>query len=815
MDTLKLDLRYALRAIRRAPLFSTVAILCLGAGIGVNAAAFSVLDAFMLRDLPGVERQREINTVLVTRRTAWGMSSPSHLTTLDWRVMRDAVSGFEHIAVFGTASLPLPSGGQPVAARSDFVSGDFFRMLGTPAAAGRLLTAADDVPSADPVAVLGYDYWQREFAGHPDAIGRVLRIAGATFTIVGVTPRGFTGLYPGELVADPEHGAPYVFLPVAQAPLVRARSRYASAAENLDDDWLVLAGRRRAGVSSAAIEAQANAATARIAAAWPREREAMRAFARTPLTASSSEIVAVVAFVMAVPALILLVACANLANQLLARGIQRSGEIAVRLSLGASRWRLVRQLLVESSLLALLGGVTGVVFARLITDAMGAFVLVLPFRIPIDARVLAFAVALALGTALVFGLLPALRSTRLDVAHAIKDGGSNAGYRRSRLRSALVVLQVAASVALLALAGVFVRASKRSHTIDVAGNATRLLIASVNLELMAYDSAAGRGFQADVMERLRALPGALAVARAEFSPISSMHDQRIVLARHAQGDYDYEKVAPVAGDWFAALGLQPVAGRTFTAAEASGAPTVAVVDALGAQRWWPGQNPIGQTIRIGEDSAGYSVTVIGVVPSMVRPNEFTPEGVIMIPAGTLYEPTTRFYVRTAGDAAALRASVRAAIRAADTRLPVDVATFGDMLDEAADPVTQIAAGVGAMGIIALLLAALGIAAVMAFIVEQRRFEIGVRMALGARSAAVTWTVLRHSLLLTASGIIIGTFVAAGSAIGLRSMLYGLPPIDPLAFSASTGIMLLVALLSCALPARRAAQVDPMIALRSS
>lgn len=815
MDGFRQDLRFSWRAIRRAPVFSAIAVGCLAVAIAVNAAAFSVLDALLVRDLPGIRRQGELSAVLLSFATEGGMRSPAPVSTLDWERFRNRIPGFSASGVMGNAPVALRMKRGALAVRADFVSGGFFGMLGTQPVAGRLLTEYDDRPGAPPVAVISHSLWESEFSRDPAAIGKPVHVAGNAFTVVGVAPPGYVGLYPGELVADPVFGAPYLILPLSSAPLVRAASRYTTPAAALDDEWLALVGRRRPGVSESEIATQARAVAASLAAEYPRERAQATAFARLPNTASKTELIAGVAFTMAIPLLILLVACANLANQLLARAVQRGREIAVRLALGATRRRLVRLLLVESSLLAIAASVLGVLIARGLTDMLGTFALVLPFRIPIDLRVVLFTIALASVTAVAFGLLPALRATRIDLAEQMKEGPSGGGYRRSRLRGALVVTQVAASVALLALAGVFARGSRNARISDTAHNSDRVLTVAVDLDLLRYDTIAGRAFQATAVERLRALPGVEAVATAPYDPASSIPAERVSLPGDPPERVRYRETVRARGDWFAVQAARPLAGRLFTAEEArSGAP-VAVVDEALARRYWPDEMAVGKALRIGEGKRAEVVTVVGVIPTIRDRHGHNDDGVVTTPASAGYDSRTRFWVRARGNAADLRASARDVVRAIDTKLPPPkVETLGESLDEIAVGVKQMAAGVAAMGTVALLLAALGLAGVLSFIVEQRRHEIGVRMALGAPSSAVTWMVVRQSLSLAAIGIAVGSVVAGLAATLLRGMLFGLPPLDPAAFAVSIGVIVAVTLLASAAPARRAAKVDPMVALRA-
>jgi predicted permease len=815
MQGLAHDIRSALRALRRAPLFGTIAIACLAAGIAVNAAAFSVLDAVLFRDLPGVERQHELTSVLIFRDEPRSRTSPSRISTADWDVFRGSIPAFASSSVVGSAPVALRLSGGAMAVRADFVSGDWFAMLGTRPAAGRLLNTGDDVPGAPPVAVIGHPLWESELGMRPDVVGQSVRVGDASFTIVGVAPRGFVGLNPGELTADPVHGAPWLILPVATAPLVRVASRAATAEAALDDRWLVLVGRRRPGVEASEVEAQARVVAAALAERHPRQRRNTSAVARPASTGSTAELIGLFAFTMAIPLVVLLVACANLANQLLARAVRRRREIAVRLSLGATRARLVRMLLVESAILAIAASVAGLVLARLLTDALGAFVLVIPFRIPMDARVGLFTIGLASLTVLAFGLVPALRATRLDLAQTMKEGGGQGGHGRSRLRSGLVVAQVAASIALLTLTGVLIRGSQRSRISENAENFDRVLTIAVDLDLLGYSPAGGRELQTSIMDRLRGLPAVTAVAMSPVTAIGWIPDARVALPGDPPDRERWYDVAPVTGDWFTARGIRPLSGRVFTAAEANARSAVAVVDEAAARRLWPADNPLGKSLRIGQGDEAAIATVVGLVPTVRDPHGHNDDGVIFVPGAGRYDARSTFYVRTRGNAADLAAPARALIRDLDPRLPAaTVRTLGEALDELGATATQMASAAGAMGGIALLLAALGLSTVLSFIVEQRRREIGIRMAVGARPAAVTWMVVRQSLQLSLIGIALGAAVAGAVATLLRGILFGLPPLDPISFSAAAAALVIVTLLSSAAPASRAAAVDPMVSLRA-
>ncbi|HEU5220050.1 MAG TPA: ABC transporter permease, partial [Gemmatimonadales bacterium] len=553
IESVRSDVRYAVRALRRTPGFTLIALSCLAVGIGVNTAAFSVLNALLIRDLPGVVRQDDLATVALGIRDREGRPNAINPSLPDWDVIRSGMPGFSAVAAIGNVPLSVAVEGAPRVARGELVSGSYFALVGARPAAGRFIGPEDDRPGAPNVGVISFALRERAFAGREDVVGQPLTIGTTTFIVIGVAPRGFVGLSTVEVI-DPDFGAPEVFLPLSAAPLVRVSPDAPTAARALDDGWLRVVGRLRPGVTLAQAGAEAEVAARRLEAAHPRERSGAFATVRTGLAGSPNpgEAIAGVAFVMIVPVLVLLVACANLANQLLVRGVERAGEIAVRLSLGATRGRIVRQLLVETLLLSLTAGAAAVLLARIILDVLGAWFLSLPFGIPLDFRVLAFTIGLALLSAVVFGLSPALRATRGDLVSTLKartPGGGPGGSRR--LRGALVVLQVSASLALITVSGTFIGVARRGNTPAPAGLEGHLLLASVNLDLLTLDSVAGRAYQMAVMERLSALPGVTAAGMSSLGMFELPQGQRMVEVGADSGrSWEWGKVIEVSGAWF-------------------------------------------------------------------------------------------------------------------------------------------------------------------------------------------------------------------------------------------------------------------------
>lgn len=808
------DSRYAVRAIRRSPVFALIAVLVLAIGISVNTAAFSVINAFLFRDFPGVVEREELAGVRIGRDTEWGRSGGGPLSVTDWELLRTGVPAFSGIAAYGVIQLSVSAGGEPLAVRGHLVSAGFFDVLGTRPAAGRFITAGDDPRILDQVAVISHRFWQRVFEGRPDAVGRVVKVGTRSFTIIGVAPAGFFGLSPGEIV-DPDIGAPELFVPLAAARFLRAESAAIRPEEVLADEWLQVFGRLRPGATFAEAEAQGNVVAGRLAAAYPEQRRS--AFVELDPgargTRNAAEALTGMLFVMVVPAILLLVACANLANQLLVRAIERGREIAVRLSLGATRGRVVRQLLVETALLALTASAVGVLLAWWLLDALRVWVLAIPFRIPIDMRVMGFTLALALVTALAFGLAPALRATRTDLSRALKDGATASGYRRSRLRSALVVVQMAASLGLIAVSSVFVRAAERPPS-ALDALADRALIVSVNLDLLGFDSLTGRAYQTAMLERLAHLPGVTAAGLAPFSMFDMVGEAPMTESGGDPSKPHYVDLAEVSGEWFEATNTRAVRGRLFTIAERSGPPSVAVVDDVAARELWPGADPLGRTLRVG-DSAPALVTVVGVIPTRQEVSFREPEGIVVIPGTRRYDPRSYFYLRTSGPAQPMIQEVRQAAREVDQRVPILwVRTLEAVGDQAVSSLAMLASGLAGLGAVALGLAALGLFGVLSFLVAQRRQEIGIRVALGARRGDVTWMVLKQALRLGATGVVVGALVAAAAVTMLRAIVHGLQPLNLPVFGAMAAIMVLVAVLASVVPARRAASVDPMAALRA-
>jgi len=815
LEQVRQDLRYAGRSLRRSPGFAFIAIACLAVGISVNTAAFSVLNALLFRDFPGVVAQRDLVTILLSVKQRWGWSTPGFASLPDWEEFQSGLPAFSGIGAVGFAKVSVRTTREPEAVRADFVSPGFFAMLGTRPAMGRFFSPDDASGDDEHAVVLGYGFWERELARRADVLGMSVTIGTHPFTVIGVAPTGFVGLYPGE-VLDADVGAPELFLPLSAAHLVRPGPAESNTAAMLSDNGVRIVGRLRGGASVEQASAEASVVAARLTSRFAHERQGTRAVVRAGggTTTKSGETLIGVLFAMAVPVIILLVACANLANQLLTRAVQRSREIAVRLSLGATPSRIVRQLLVEAAAIAVLAGVAGMLLARWILDALRAFFLALPFRIPFDGRVLLFTAGVAVVTAVLFGLVPALRATRMDLAASLKAHTPGGSYRRSRLQSALVVVQIAASLALIAMSGVFMRAARPSAPVVSENGSSSVAIIALDLDLLGLTALAGKAYQDALLERMSSVPGVSAAAIATFPPFGQPNEQPMRDVTSGDDRREYEDVATVSGDWFGVHDERPIAGRLLTQAELAGPPVIGVVDAVFAKNWWGDSTAIGRSLRIGEGSRARIVTIVGVIDTIRDVSFRQPEGRLFIPATGSFSARTYLYVRTTGAAAPLIETLRETVRSIDTRMPILWArTLDDVIARDIAPLTLLASGLKALGVVALALAALGLFGVMSFVVAQRSREIGIRVALGARRHDVTWMVLRHALQLGAVGVFAGAATATATAIVFRSLIHGLPAVDPATITVAATVMFAVAIVASLVPARRAAGVDPNVVLR--
>jgi predicted permease len=841
LDTVLQDLRYGLRVMRGSPVFTSVAVFSLAIGIGAAAAVFSLADAFLLRPLPvrdphALVRLRWVAGPVYPFESLSGSSSQVGDVTSSTSFSRAAfdamrrdaqalvdVVGFAdlyrvNIAVDGTAEL---GGGHAV-------SGNYFDVLGITPAAGRLLGEADDEAGAAPAAVISDALWLRRFGRSPEAIGRTLVLNAQAFTIAGVTPPAFHGT--GQVGERPD-----VFVPFAW----RQRVTHDDPSDDPNFWWVLVMGRLRAGVAAEHTEGTLDLLVKRTvqharpglaAKDLPRVEVLPGAWGQQEVR---DQLAAPLRIMGLVVAIVLLVACANVANLLLARGHARTRELAVRSAIGASRRRVVRQLFTEGLLLAACGSGLGIVTAGWIADALLPSLALEPTAeglAALDWRVLAFVVVLASACAILFALVPALRTTRTVMAAGLQEAGrGTAGRQRTRLAAGLVIVQIALSMVLVVTAALLVRSVRNLAQVDLGFDPSQLLVFRIDPIVNGADLPRLRTVYQDVLGRLRAAPGVRGAALMSHTLLANSasiglavrEDEAPPDVRRGQSpEFVREHSAwrlAVDSSFFATMRIPILRGRAFDARDVEGSQLVAVVNTRMAEQLFRSTDVVGRRFRLGSRTSSPILEIVGVsadarYSSVRRPMPPT----VYLPY--LQQPVKQaatFAVRTAGDPLAFGPTAREAVRQVDSNLPLFAMRSQD--DQIANSLREEKLFARLSTVLAALtvaLSAIGLYGLLAYSVTLRVPEIGVRLALGARRSAVGWMILRRSLLLAAAGLAIGLGAAWMSTQVVASMLYGLAPRDPVAMAVAAGILLLASALAGYLPARRAARVDPMVALRA-
>jgi predicted permease len=799
LDALLQDLAYALRQLRRSPGFAAVAICSLGLGIGANVTMYG-LARTSLRRPPNAARPEQL--VRVYR----GEHSP---LPRDWflHFSRNSQTLAELVAEDPMA-LGVDRDGTPERVLASVVSENFFPALGLAPAAGTAFAGAPGDP-VGPVAVLSHAYWSARFGADPGVVGRTVRLNDQSFTIVGVAAAGFRSSQLG--------WAPSLFVPLSEQARLRGEPPGSGGGSSF-----YITGRLAAGHTPGEARGELITLAASLPDAPPQalEPDAFRVERARGVTAEVRAPIAVgSAFLGAVVGLVLLIACANLANLLLARAVARRREIAIRTALGVSRPRLVRQLLTESVLVAGLGGAAGVALAWYATRLIPRLVPAraeLALDVALDLNVLLFAAALALVTGVLFGLAPALTASRADVQRVLRED-TGGGTRRSRLRSAFLVGQVALATVLLVTAARFLTSLGQAGDIDPGFRSERVADLDLDLSVRLYDATRGQAFYQEAMERVRALPGVEAASLIRFVPLSGSNSGTGVLPGSADPD-DPRAVrgttfTTVSAGYFEMFGMPPVRGRTFDATDRAEAPPVVVVNESFARMLWLDGEAVGQTLRF---EGGDLVTVVGVVRD-TKYKSLTDRNLpfLYLPLPQSYSNDMVLQVRLAGDTPAEREAVRGAVQALDPALPLPAVRA--MRDDMAITLLPARAGAGVLGgfgALALLLATIGVYGVTAFLVSQRTREIGVRAALGATAPDVLRLMMRDTLTLVTLGLALGLAGGVGVGAAVSSWLYGVGALDPRPLAGAGAVLVTVALLGTWLPARRALRVDPVRALRA-
>jgi len=864
MNILLQDLRYGFRMLLKQKGLTAVALLSLALGIGANTALFSVVDAMLLKMLPVKEPERLVLFKSVAPRgfsvgsyngssnidQQTGLQNRTSFAYQTYQRLREQQGPLSDVFAFGGVGLNVNADGQAEVANGQAVTGNYFTALGVQPAIGRLLTDDDDKAGAPPVAVLSHRYWQKRFSGDRAVVGRQINLNNVGFTVIGVSAQGFDGTMGAGTTQD-------VTLPVSLEPQLYA-DKQRSYLNGAGVWWLRIMGRLKPGVT--AQQAQAQLENTFLQSVLE-HRAARQAAAKTSggnviadldpkqyprlyadpggqgETYSRKYYASSLYLLLGVVGLVLLIACANVANLLLSRAGGRQKEIGLRLALGASRWRLIRQLLTESLLLSLLGGFLGILFAVWIKDGLlkvslwgGRGVSSLDPRI--DWRVLGFTLALSLLTGIVFGLAPAWRTTQVELTPSLKEGSrASTSIHRSLLSRGLVVVQVALSLLLLVGAGLFVRTLLNLQRIDPGFNTQNLLLFGVQPSLIGYKDEKLRQLYQQISERMETVPGVQAVTFSRMPLLSFGSSSSSVFLREAlSATPDSEGRIKPSGDGYrhtvrenflAAMGIPLLQGRTFGPQDTVNSPRVVVVNQTFANQYFPNQNPIGKRFTF-DTAKPDEIEIIGIC----KDAKYTSQRDEIPP--TVYGSYRQerpmsdaiFEVRTAGDPLAAVTSVRSVIREIDPNLPiVDVKTQVEQADETLRMERLFAKLVTLFALLAQQLAAIGLFGVLAYMVSQRTHEIGIRMALGASRANVLRMIVQQGMVLALLGValgLIGAYVLTKyleSWVGLSKMLFGVKVSDPLTYGVIAVLLTLVAFIACYIPARRATKVDPLVALR--
>ncbi|HWO03079.1 MAG TPA: ABC transporter permease [Blastocatellia bacterium] len=814
MQTLFQDIRYSLRMLAKRPGFTAVAVITLALGIGANTAIFSLVNTVLLRPFP-VAHPDELYSLSVTGKND-AMLAFSYPEYVDFRDRNDVLAGLFAARI---SPMSLSRGGNNERLWGYLVSGNYFEVLGVSAVQGRTFTADDDrARLASPVAVLSYGCWTRRFGADTGIVGQDVLINGHSFKIIGVTPEGFTGT---EMIYTPEIWVPMMmqeWIEPGNGWLDRRRSGVIFAT-----------GRLAPNVLAQQAEASLNVLAAQLGKEYPDTDEGQTIQLMPPgfiLPAIRGAFVSFTAILMATVGLVLLIACANLAGLLLARATERRREIAIRLAIGASRIRLVRQLLTESAVLALMGGALGLLLAVWIIDLVVAFKP--PLDVPItielglDWRVLVFSLFVSLITGIVFGLVPALQATKPDLVPALRDSSSQTGARRSRLRSSLVVAQIALSLVLLIAAGLVLRALGRVQTMNPGFTVENGLVMSFDIGLQGYDQTRGQEFYRQVIERVERVPGVRSASLADLFPLSLNYSSNGVYIEEQApvrgSDVPQAMVASVGLKYFTTMGIPILAGRDFSESDTDKSPRVVVVNEAFAHHFFSQAGSLEEVIgkRLSfRSSEGPFIQIAGIA----RDGKYwsigeKPTPFIYSPLNQSYSPNATMLVRTTGDPKALAAAIRGTIAELDATLPVfDVKTFAEHLSFSLFPARVAATLLVSFGGLALLLAAVGTYGVAAYSVSQRTREIGIRMALGAARGDILKLMLSHGLKLASIGLVIGLAVAFSLTRLMETVLYGVSATDAVTFVSISVLLEGVVLAASFIPARRALAVDPMVALR--
>ncbi|MEJ2218314.1 MAG: ABC transporter permease [Gemmatimonadota bacterium] len=801
------DLRQTLRMLRKNPVFTAAAVLTLALGIGMNTAVFSAVDALLLRPLPGVTHPDQLVQIYRTwpGDFDYGSNSVPHY----YDIRERSHDAFSDMLAWNFTPASVSFAGEPELGMGQEVSANFFSVLGVHALRGRMFLPEEDKgPGEHPVVVLSYAYWQTRFGGDPATLGRSITINGRPFTVVGIAPAGFYGTMP---VVHPDFWVPLMM----QATMMPGHDWINERGSN----FLTVVGRLKPGVTLERANEVMKSVQAGLREEYPDSYKdtGIKLVPQSQVGIAPQFRKAQVGLstvIMAVVGLLLLIACVNVANLFLARASERRREMGIRLSLGARRGRIVRQLLTESVVFSLIAGAAGLLVALgAIRIANGIHLptdFPVAFNLQLDKPVLFFTLVVAVGTGLLFGLAPAIQASKPELVSAVKGEASPKGEARSRLSRTLVVVQITMSILLLVSAGLFLRSLGRATALDKGFRSDHLLLATVYPALQGYDRAHADAFYGDLLQRVRALPGVRSAAMGAVVPMGFDNQQSSVSIPGYQPSpnelmsLDFNIVGT---DYFKAMGVPILSGRGFTDQDNADGRPVLIINQHMAKRFWPSQDAIGKIVHaMGADREVVGVVANGKYRSLGEPQL----DYMYFAEAQVYSPAMTLNVRTNGDPGSFVPRIRTAVRELDPEIPVfDVQTMDTHLGLALLPARMAGVVLGIFGALALFLAAIGVYGVMAYSVARRAREIGIRMALGADRSQVVKMVLGQGGRLVAIGTVIG--LAGGFVVGhfVQGLLYGVPAADAATFIGVPVLLVGIALLATYLPARRAASIDPM------
>jgi predicted permease len=805
------DLQFALRQLRKNPGFSLLAVGTLALGIAANITIFSWINSTLLDPIPGVAHTRDMITIMRGERSEHPTPPFSYL---DYAELRSSSHSFAGLLGFHADYMSITGSGRPERIYGALTSSNYFETLGVRPTLGRtLLPTLNNERKGQAEAVIGYDLWQNRYAGDPAIIGKTIQINLHPYTIVGVAPKGFHGCASG--LRDE------IWIPLGMDSMVWGSKRI----DQRDTQWLNVLGRLHPGVDASQAAGELNVLMQHLVERFPAEHQGPNQISTDPLWRSpfgaNVYFYGTLPILLALASVLLLLACANVANLLLVRSVGRRREFAIRLSMGANRWRVVRQMLVENLLIALAGGMVAIAITLWTAKSLAYFLpsTVLPLALNghVGGAVLLAAMLVSILTAGISGVIPALRCSRLSPVAVLKDESlsTSGGISKSRLTGGLVVAQIALSLLLLACAGLFVRSLQNAQKTNPGFDPDGVLLAFFDLDPLGYNFAQADEFDRQLLAHVKQLPGVQSVTIADFSPLSfTIHSDYVqpigyLPHQHESMEVDRGQVGP---EYLATMRTPLLAGREFTLADGPKAEQVAIVNKALVDRYWPGQSAIGKRIQV----AGRWCTVVGVAANgKYRRMVYDQAPLVLVPLLQRNSGQQIIHVRTNGDPMQMASAVEHTIHDLSPDLPVyrtssmrESMLIGNVFERIA------VAFAGSFGVLALLLSAVGIYGVVAYSTKQRTHEIGIRMALGAAQSDVFRQVLGQGLRLALVGLGVGLVVSIVFTRMLRGMLFGVGANDWLTFALVPLVLLLVTMCACYLPARRAARVEPMRALRT-